>query len=181
QEKAATGLDEHIRSLVSQLQDEASRQSAAARESMSSGTVETEKHIAELRNSLQEEAARQSTAVRDSLTNAATEAEQRIAGLRTSLQEQSQWLEAALGRAAEFSERLEHLSTRTESAQRQALAGFESQIDDVLSLHRNELHRQSETLLEEINARIRNTFDENSQLALSRFSQHVESMVQPHI
>ena len=148
EERAATGLDEHTRSLVSQLQEEASRQT---------------------------------TAVRDSMTNAAAEAEQRITGLRNSLQEQSQWLEAALGRAAESSERLEHSSARTETAQRQALAGFESQIDDVLSLHRNELHRQSETLLEEINARIRTTFEEHCRLAISRFDEQIDSMVQPHI
>ncbi len=214
QEKAATGLDEHIRALVSQLQEEASRQSATARESMSSGTAETEKRIAELRNSLQEEAARHTSAVHDSMTSAATaaeqriaglqnslqeqterqtaavheslssaaaEAEQRITGLRSSLQEQSQWLEAALGRAAESSERLEHFSTRAETAQNQAFANFETQIDDVRSLHRNELHRQSETLLEELNARIRTTFEENCQLAISRFDQQIDAMVQPHI
>jgi hypothetical protein len=147
QERAATGLDEHKRSLVSQLQEEASRQT---------------------------------TAVHDSMTKAA-EAEQRITGLRNSFKEQSQWLEAALGRAAESSERLEHFSARTETAQRQALAGFESQIDDVLSLHRNELHRQSETLLEEINTRIRTTFEEHCRLAISRFDEQIDSMVQPHI
>jgi hypothetical protein len=147
QERAATGLDEHTRSLVSQLQEEASRQT---------------------------------TAVHDSMTKAA-EAEQRITGLRNSFKEQSQWLEAALGRAAESSERLEHFSARTETAQRQALAGFESQIDDVLSLHRNELHRQSETLLEEINTRIRTTFEEHCRLAISRFDEQIDSMVQPHI
>jgi hypothetical protein len=147
QERAATGLDEHKRSLVSQLQEEASRQT---------------------------------TAVHDSMTKAA-EAEQRITGLRNSFKEQSQWLEAALGRAAECSERLEHFSARTETAQRQALAGFESQIDDVLSLHRNELHRQSETLLEEINTRIRTTFEEHCRLAISRFDEQIDSMVQPHI
>jgi len=148
QEKAAAGLDEHVRSLVSQVQEEASRHATAARESMSA---------------------------------AAAEAEQRMAGLRNTSQEQSQRLEAALGRAAESSERLEHLPSRIETAQRQALAGFETQIDDVLGLHRNELHRQSETLLEELNARIRNAFEEYCQLAVSRFDQQVESMVQPHI
>jgi hypothetical protein len=148
EERAATGLDEHTRSLVSQLQEEASRQT---------------------------------TAVRDSMTNGAAEAEQRVTGLRNSFKEQSQWLEAALGRAAESSERLEHFSARTETAQRQALAGFESQIDDVLSLHRNELHRQSETLLEEINTRIRTTFEEHCRLAFSRFDEQIDSMVQPHI
>jgi hypothetical protein len=202
-EKVITGLDEHARGIVSQLQEETGRQTAAVRESMNSSLAEAEKRVAELRESLQQEVARQAAeaenriagmqkslqeraeqqtaSVRESLSGVTSETEQRISGLRNSLQEQSQWLETALGRAAEAIERLEHFSARTETAQRQALAGFESQVDDVLSLHRNELHRQSETLLEEINARIRNTFEENSQLALSRFDQQVDSMVQPHI
>ncbi|MGC2889193.1 MAG: hypothetical protein WB627_09010 [Candidatus Acidiferrum sp.] len=148
QEKAAAGLDERVRSLLAQVQEQAARQTAAAHESM---------------------------------TAAAAEAEQRMSGLRNSLQEQSQRLETALGRATESSDRLEHFSARIETAQSQALAGFETQVGDVLSLHRNELHRRSETLLDEINARIRSTFEENCQLALSKFDQQIDSMVQPHI
>lgn len=151
---------------------------AAAQEKATTGLDE---HIRSLVLQLQEEAARQTTAVRDSMTNAAAEVEQRIAGLHNSLQEQSQRLESAIGRAAESSERLENFSARAETAQNQALANFETQIDDVRSLHRNELHRQSETLLEELNARIRATFEENCQLAISRFDQQIDSMVQPHI
>jgi hypothetical protein len=153
----------------------------AVRESMTTAAAGAEQRIVELRNSLQEEAGRQAAAVREAMSGAAAEAEQRIAGLHSSLQEQTQRLESALGRAAESTERLEHFSARTETAQRQALAGFEAQMDDVLSLHRNELHRQSETLLEELNARIRSTFEEHCQLAISRFDQQIESMVQPHI
>ena len=181
QARATTGIDEHFCSSVSQLQEEADKQTTSARDSMIIAAAETEQRIAELRKSVQEEAERQSATIRESTTGAVAEAEQRVAALRNSLQEQSQWLQAALGRAAESTERLEHFSTRAETAQRQALAGFESQIDDVLSLHRNELHRQSETLLEELNARIRTTFEEHCGLAISRFDQQVDSMVQPHI
>jgi hypothetical protein len=214
QEKAAAGLDEHIRSLVSQVQEETRRQIAAARESMSSGAAETEKRIAELRKSFEQEAARHTSAVHDfmasgaaaaeqriyrlhnsfeeqaerqtaavyeSMRGAAAECEQRIAGLRNALEEQSRWLEAALGRAAESSERLEHFSTRVETAESQALVSLASQIDDLRSLHGNELHRQSETLLEELNERIRATFEESCRLAISRFDQQIDSMVQPHI
>ncbi|HJX94824.1 MAG TPA: hypothetical protein VJ324_04345 [Candidatus Acidoferrum sp.] len=181
QEKATTGLDEHIRTRVSQMQEEADRQTAGVRESIASTAAGAEQRIAALRNSFQEEAERQSAAMRESMTSAANEVEQRLSALRNSLQEQSQWLEAALVRAAESSERLENFSTRAETSQRQALAGFESQVDDLLSLHRNELHRQSETLLEELNARIRTTFEEHCRLAISRFDQQIDSMVQPHI
>jgi hypothetical protein len=178
---AATEAEQRITGLQNSLQEQAERQTAAVRDSMSSAASEAEQRITSLQNSLQEQAERQTAAVHDSLNNSASEAEQRLTGQHNSLQEQSQRLEAALGRAAESSERLEQFSARAETAQRQALAGFESQIDDVLSLHRNELHRQSETLLEEINARIRNAFEENSQLALSRFDQQIDAMVQPHI
>lgn len=173
--------EQRIGEMRGALLEETARKTAEAREALSSTAAEIEQRMAGWHNSLQEQAERQTAAVRESLAGAAAEAEQRVAGLRHSLQEQSQWLEAALGRAAESTERLEHFSARTETAQRQALAGFESQIDDVVSLHRNELHRRSETLLEEINTRIRNTFEENSQLALSRFDQQIDTMVQPHI
>jgi hypothetical protein len=178
---AAADAEQRVAGLRNSLEQETERRTAAVRESMSSAAAEAEQHIAGLRNSLQEQAERQTATIRESLSAAAAEAEQRLTGLRNSLQEQSQWLEAALGRAAESTERLERFSAHAETAQRQALAGFESQIDDVVSLHRNELHRRSETLLEEINTRIRNTFEENSQLALSRFDQQIDSMVQPHI
>jgi hypothetical protein len=65
--------------------------------------------------------------------------------------------------------------------QQHAISGFQAQLDDVLSLHRNELHRQSGTLFEEIHARIRSSFEAANSEALEKFEQHVESMVQPHI
>ncbi|MHB8503770.1 MAG: coiled-coil domain-containing protein, partial [Candidatus Acidiferrales bacterium] len=151
---------------------------AAAQEKAAASLDE---NVRSILSKVQEEAGRQTAAVHESITAAAAEAEQRAAGLRNSLQEQSQRLETALGRAAESSDRLEHFSARIETAQGQALAGFETQISDVFSLHRNELHRQSETLLEELNARIRSTFEENCRLALSKFDQQIDSMVQPHI
>jgi len=166
------------------LQQRTEQQAAAVRESLRSSAAEAEQRTAALRESLSSAATetdQRAVAIRESLGGATSEADQRIASMRHSLQEQSQWVEAALGRTAESTERLEHFSARTETAQRQALAAFESQIDDVLTLHRNEMHRRSETLLEEVNTRIRNTFEENSQLALSRFDQQIDSMVQPHI
>jgi hypothetical protein len=178
---AAAEAEQRISGLHNSFQELAERQTAAIRESIGGATSEAEQRIAGLQNTLQQQTEKQIAALQESVNRAAAEAEQRAAALRNSLQEQSQWLEAALGRAAESTERLEHFSARAETAQQKALTGFESQIDDVLSLHRNELHRQSETLLEEINARIRSTFEENSQAALSRFDQQVEAMVQPHI
>lgn len=181
QAKAAADLDEHVRSVFSNLQEETNRHSTAVQESTSAAAAGLDEHVRSLLSQAREEAGRQSAAARDSMSASAAEAEHRLAGLHISLQEQSQHLETALGRAAESSERLENFSARIETAQNQALAGFETQIGDVLSLHRNELHRQSEALLEELNARIRSTFEDNCQLALSKFDQEIDLMVQPHI
>jgi hypothetical protein len=181
-------LNEQVRHHFAHVQEEAVRQAAIIRESINGAMTEAGQRVDGLNEQLrsllsqaQVEAAQHATAVRESVTAAAAETEQRVAGLRNSLEEKSQGLEAALARAAESSERLEHLSARIETTQGQALVAFETQMDDVLTLHRNELHRRSETLLEEIDARIRATFDEHCQLALSRFDQEVESMVEPHV
>jgi hypothetical protein len=187
-EQRVAGLNEQVRSNLSQAQEDAARQAAAIRESISGTAAEAEQRMAganeQLRSMLsqmQEEAGRQAALAGGSVSAAAVEAEQRMAGLQNSLHEKSQQLDGAVARAAASSERLEHLSARIETAQNRALAAFETQIDDVLTLHRNELHRRSETQLEEINGRIRATFDEYCQQALSRFDQQVESMVEPHV
>ena len=148
QDRAAGGLNEHARTLLAGMQEEAGRQAAALRESVGGTAAETE---------------------------------QRLAALRDSLQEQAQRLEEALARASESSERLEHFPARVEKTQQQALSGFGSQLDDVLSLHRNELHRSSESLMEEIHGRIYSTFEETTRLAVSRFDQEIDALVQPHV
>jgi hypothetical protein len=99
----------------------------------------------------------------------------------SSLGEQTKQLEEMLARANQATERLEQFASRIEGVQQQAISGFQSQLDDVLSLHRNELHRQSDALFEEIYARIRNSFEAANSEALEKFEQHVESMVLPHI
>ncbi len=130
---------------------------------------------------LQEEMARDATAIRESAAGTKLEAEQRMAALREALQEQSQRLEAALQRARESSERIENHTEQLEDAKQRALAGFQAQLDDVLNLHRNELHRRSGSLIEEINERIRTTFEESTREALATFDRQVGELVQPHV
>jgi len=130
---------------------------------------------------LQEEVARHATAIRESAASTKLESEERMAVLREALQEQSQRLEAALQRARESSERIENHAGQLEDAKQQALSGFQAQLDDVLNLHRNELHRRSGSLIEEINERIRITFEDSTRQALVTFNRQVEEMVQPHV
>jgi hypothetical protein len=98
-----------------------------------------------------------------------------------SLGEQTRQLEETLARANQATERLEQFAARIEGVQQQAIGVFQAQLDEVSNQRQNELHRQSDTLFEEIHARIRNSFEAANSEALEKFSQHVESMVQPHI
>jgi vacuolar-type H+-ATPase subunit E/Vma4 len=148
QDRAAGGLNEHARGLITQLQEEMAHHAAAVRESAVSVTAETE---------------------------------QRMAAVREALQEQAQRLEATLQKARESNERIENHAEQLEDAKQQALAGFQAQLDDVLNLHRNELHRRSGSLIEEINKRIQTTFEESTRQALATFDRQVEEMVQPHV
>jgi hypothetical protein len=117
----------------------------------------------ELRKRVEEEGAKQSGAVRESL------------------EAQAKRLEETLAQAKEATERLEQLPARIETVQHQAVTGFQSQLDDVLSLHRNELHRRSETIFEEIHARIRSSFEAANSESLEKFDEQIQSMVAPHI
>jgi hypothetical protein len=138
-------------------------------------------HSRALLSEIQEESAKHSAQLLGTATTVSAEIEQRLTALKDALQEQTQRLDAVLSRAQEASVQLEHFSARVETAQQQALNSFQSQLDDVLSLHRNELHRRPETLFEEINSRILSTFDDASRHALAHFDQQIEAMVQPHI
>src|SRR5882762_3763851 len=105
----------------------------------------------------------------------------RNAAMREALEERAQRLETALQRARESSERIENHTEQLEDVKQQALAGFQGQLEDVLNLHRNELHRRSGSLIEEINESIRTTFEESTRQALATFGRQVEEMVEPHV
>lgn len=181
-------MNEQTRAGLSHLREELERQSAASRESLSGAAAEAEKHVGDLHeqlrslgSQLQEEANRHASAAMESMSGSAWEAEQRMAAMRKAFEEQTQQLEGAVARAGQSGEQLNQFAARLENTQAQAVVRFESQVDDVLTLHRNELHRRSETLLEEMNARIRATFEEACQLAVARFDAQAEGLVQPHI
>jgi len=115
------------------------------------------------RAQLQEEGAKQSASVREAMEAHARQ------------------LEDVVARASTASERLEEHTARIETLQQQAVTAFQSQLDNVLNLHRDELHRRSEILFEEIHARIRNSFEAANSAALEKFDEQVQSLVQPHL
>ena len=129
----------------------------------------------------QQEAERLQAGFRESAALVASESDLRLDALKDLTQAHAGRIEATLVRASEVLGRLEVFPERVEATQQHALAGFQSQLDDVLSLHRNELHRRSESLFEEISARIHAKFVESSREAAEQFSQQVETVVQPHL
>src|SRR5216684_4432238 len=130
---------------------------------------------------LQDEISRHAAAARESAANTALETEQRIATLRDALQEQTQRLESVLAVAGETSQRLEQQSAQLENVQQQALSGFHAQIEKQLNPQREEIQRRSETLIDEINSKIRATFEEASSQAVAQFDRQVQEIVVPHV
>ena len=116
---------------------------------------------------------------RDAAAIASAEREVYLSALRDAAHSEAANVEATLARAGEALAKLEQFPERLEAAQQNALGSFQSQLDDVLTLHRNELHRRSDSLFEEISARIHAKFDESTHQAAGKFSEQVESLVQP--
>ena len=144
QDRAAGGLNEHMRSLLNQLQED------------------TTQHAAFLR---------------DSATAATTEWEQRVAAVGSTLNEQGEKTEFLLSRAGEMNQRLEQLTTDLQNA----LATYHAQIAETMSQRHSELHREAESLIEQVNTRVRLTFDEAANRAAEQFSERAHEIVQPHI
>jgi vacuolar-type H+-ATPase subunit E/Vma4 len=54
-------------------------------------------------------------------------------------------------------------------------------LENLLNPHREEIQRRSEAILEEINAKVRATFEEASHQAVAQFDRQITEMVEPHV
>ncbi len=172
---AQTQIQDFVESAVAKLKEgaaESANQSAAGLRAL------TQAH---LDNELQQRTA----ALREAAKGIAAETEERVnrvhGDVLGKLQENSALLEHSIARAGATASQLDQYSERLGRTQQSALEGFQSQLDDVLSLHRNELHRRSETLFDDLNTRIRQSFDDASQDAVKKFDEQVRNLAQPHI
>jgi hypothetical protein len=138
-------------------------------------------HLRSLLTQLQEESTRHVTVLRESAGVAGAEWERRLTTLREGLQEHAQKLESILAGAGETRQSLEQHSAELQNAQQQTLAAFQSQLDELVTQRRDQLHRESESLVEQVNARIRATFEEAANKAMEQFGRQIQEMVQPHI
>jgi hypothetical protein len=192
-EQAASQVD---RVLDERVHSQLDRHVATLNETAARTLSDAEQHIAGLRDvafqvtaQAASEAKLRLSDLREAAAAAAHDAEQRIAAVRSSaeefagatLREKTERLEPLVWKAGEAIARLEQFSSRLDAAQEDSLHGFRAQVDDVLTLHRNELHRRSEALFEEINARIRGAFEATSRQAAADFAQQVSATVEPHV
>lgn len=134
-------------------------------------------HSRSLLAQLQEDTTRHAAFLRDSATATTTEWEQRLAAVSNTLDGQAERAESILSRAAETHQRIEQHSSELQSA----LATFNKQIREIFSERCSELHLEGGSLIEQVNVRVRSTFDEAANKATEQFSQRVHEIVQPHI
>ena len=195
QEAGTRQIETHIAALnetASRVTGELERRATELREAAGQGahTAVTETLRGSVKDAVDEAVGNaMGSAVDAAVTRVHAEAEQHVAGLRDSLgaavegraKEQAERLEALLAKAGETLARLEHFSSQLTVAREDSLHGFRAQLDDILALHRNELHRRSESLFDEINGRIRSAFEEATRESVQQFEQQVTATVQPHI
>jgi hypothetical protein len=138
-------------------------------------------HLGVLLKQFQEETTRQATALRESTGSATNEAEQLVNDLLITMQEHSVRLDAAARRAVEATGSLESRTREIENTQQVALTGFQAEIEKALNPHSEELRRRSEGILEEIQTKVRDTFETTSREVLAQFEDKIAGMVQPHV
>lgn len=138
-------------------------------------------HAHTLLTQFQADTEKHAAALREAYGALAGAAEQRLAAAHQGINDHARSIDEALARASQTAEQLEQSSAHLDTVRDEALTGFQTQLDDVLSLHRNELHRRSESLFEELNHRIQTAFDESNRQALARFDEQIHALVQPHV
>lgn len=144
QDRAAGGLNEHMRSLLAQLQEDTAKHATFLGDTAEAATAEWEQHLAATSNALNEQAEK---------------------------------AESMLSRAGQTHQRIQQCSAELQSA----LATFNTQIRDVFCERSSELHREADSLVEQVHTRVRSTFEEAANNAREQFEKQVQEVVEPHI
>jgi hypothetical protein len=184
--EAKSALEHHVAEQIggaqSHLQGTADAAVALAQERIAVSLQEhSNRLLAQLHENLENEASRHAGGIQEAAARAKADVDQRVQQLRDTSQGEAGQLESAIARANGTIEQLDQFLPRVASLQQQALNEFQSQLDDVLTLHRNELHRRSESLYEELNTRLNLSFASAGQDALARFDERVRATVEPHL
>ena len=184
--EAKTALEQHVEQRLAgvqeQLQGSAEVAVTAAQERLAATLQEhSDRLIAQLRENVSAESTRHSEELRQAAARTAAEVEQRLQQVREAAQSETGNLHGAIERANAAIQDLDQFLPRVASLQQQALAEFQSQLNDALSLHHNELQRQSDSLHEELSTRINLSFAAAAHDALARFDEEMRVAVEPHV
>jgi len=127
----------------------------AALETRTAATLN--EHAQSLLQHFQHEEQRLLAGFRDSAARVLRDSERQLFPIRESVQAQMKSLESSVASAAASAKVLDQYPALLERAQQQALDRFQVQIQEVLHAHVMELRRRSETILEEVDLRVRST------------------------
>jgi hypothetical protein len=114
-------------------------------------------HAQSLLKHFQHEEERLLAGFRDSAARVLRDSERQLFPIREAVQAQMKNLESSVASAAASAKVLDQYPALLERAQQQALDRFQVQIQEVLHAHVLELRRRSETVMEEVNVRVRST------------------------
>ena len=200
QDRAAGGLNEHARGLMTQLQDEMARHAAAVRESAATAATEAEQRVSALRDALLEQMQRLESVLAHAgetsqhLEQHAAQLEnvqqQALAGLQTQIENQLNPHREEIQRQSEtlVEEINSKIRATFEEASRQAVARFDRQIREMVLPHvtraEEAVHRLAggrsllDAALTMQQDRIRNSADEAFAESLARFRENLGSVEQ---
>ena len=200
QDRAAGGLNEHARRLMTQLQDEMARHAMAAHESATSAATEAQQRISALRDTVEEQTQRLESAL--ARAGEASQQLEQHSGQLANVQQQAlaglqEQIEKVLNLGHEEMQRrseaiLEEINAKIpatfEEASRQAVAQFDRQVAEIVQPHvtlaEEAVHRLAggRSLLDAAltlqQDRIRNSADEAFAESLARFRENLGGVEQ---
>ncbi len=130
---------------------------------------------------LQEEASRQAVALQEAGAAAIHESEARMGVLREAVNADAARLQDALSAAASSASQLEQFSSQLDALRQEAHTNFDAQIRNLKYQLTEEQRHLSESLFEELQGRIRSTFDGTASAAAGRFEEQIRELAQPHV
>jgi len=183
---AKAALEEHVEQRLdgaqAQLQGTTETAVAAAQERLAATLQEhSDRLIAQLHESVSAESARHSEELREAAARTAAEVEQRLQHVRDAAQSETGNLQAVVERANAAIQDLDQFLPRVANLQQQAFGEFQSQLNDALSHHHDELQRRSESLHEDLTSRMNLSFAAAAHDALARFDEEMRVAIEPHV
>jgi len=184
--EAKSALNQHASDVIegtqSQLQSATDAAVGAAQQKLAASIEEHSSRIVSAVNEgIRATAEQHASELKAAAAQTYLELEQRVQQFREAAKNETDSLSAAIERASGISNDLDEFLPKVASLQQQALQEFQSQLDEALAVHRNELHRRSDSLYEDLSTRLNLSFGAAAHDALARFDEELRARVEPHV